>query len=49
MVATQTLRPGDNAINISAQPAGIYLYRISGEGGNLIGEEGNNRKVNRHH
>ncbi|HSY76748.1 MAG TPA: T9SS type A sorting domain-containing protein, partial [Bacteroidia bacterium] len=37
-VYTETLRQaqGDNSINISNQPAGIYLYRVSSEEGQLI-------------
>lgn len=29
---------GDNVINLSNQPNGIYLYRIMSENGNLVGE-----------
>lgn len=39
-VFTGTLRStqGDNSINLSNQPNGVYFYRITGENENLIGE-----------
>jgi hypothetical protein len=46
-VMNETLRPvtegqggqtqGDNKIDLSAQPTGIYLYRVTDEYGQLIG------------
>jgi len=33
-----TTQGGDNTINISSQPNGIYFYRITGENGSLIGD-----------
>ena len=36
--ATLNQVQGDNNINISNQPNGIYLYRVLEENGNLIGE-----------
>jgi hypothetical protein len=39
-VLTQTLRSvqGDNTIDISNQPDGVYLYRVVSESGNLLGK-----------
>jgi len=39
-VLAETLRSaqGDNLINLTGQPNGIYLYRVTNESGNLIGE-----------
>jgi hypothetical protein len=48
-VTIETLKPvrtvqpggqvlGDNLINLSNQPSGIYLYRVIEENGNLLGE-----------
>ncbi|HTB33055.1 MAG TPA: choice-of-anchor tandem repeat GloVer-containing protein [Bacteroidia bacterium] len=39
-VAGTTLKQvqGDNLINVSEQPNGVYLYRVVGEDGSLIGE-----------
>ncbi len=39
-VLTETLRSaqGDNSIDLTNQPNGIYLYRVIGENGTLVGE-----------
>jgi len=39
-VLTETLRSaqGDNAIDLSSQPNGIYFYRVIANSGELMGE-----------
>ncbi len=39
-VFTESLRfaQGDNSIDLTNQPNGIYLYRVIGENGTLVGE-----------
>jgi hypothetical protein len=39
-VFTETLHSvqGDNLINLSSEPSGVYFYRVLQQNGNLIGE-----------